>query len=339
MSVLALLYLSISPTEAQTTLPLTYPAQVLSGGEQMGCPSDGQREATRNTISQNINDMLPRIVDAIRDCRLQEGKCPNNPAASCNAIYQQDITAPSGDYWVTASDGSAVLVFCVNSGQWGSNETGWTRIAYLDMTDQMYSCPDGWRYITSPNRTCGRALTTGGCQSVTYSSLGKSYSQVCGRVYGYQYAETDAFWAYVTNQSLTIDDPYVDGVVITHGNPRNHVWTFASGRSEYNSGNAHCPCNNGNSEVPTPSWVGQSFFCESGSSNYMFSPTFYSSDLLWDGDRCDTSVTTCCSFNNPPWFCQDLPEATTDDIEVRVCGTEGNSQEDSPIELIELYVL
>ena len=30
----------------------------------------------------------------------------------------------------------------------------------------------------------------------------------------------------------TIDDPYVDGgVSITHGNPREHIWTLASGHS------------------------------------------------------------------------------------------------------------
>jgi len=39
-----------------------------------------------------------------------------------------------------------------------------------------------------------------------------------------------------------------------------------------------------------------------------------------------------------PWFCKQLPQATTDDIEVRICGDEGASAEDAPVELIELYI-
>ena len=50
-----------------------------------------------------------------------------------------------------------------------------------------------------------------------------------------------------------------------------------------------------------------------------------------------------CSFNNPPWFCKELPQPTTDNIEVRVCGDEGIIgdpnvyNEDTPVSLIELY--
>lgn len=38
----------------------------------------------------------------------------------------------------------------------------------------------------------------------------------------------------------------------------------------------------------------------------------------------------------PPWFSVDLPNPTTDDIEVRICA--GNSDEDTPIGLLELYI-
>ena len=64
---------------------------------------------------------------------------------------------------------------------------------------------------------------------------------------------------------------------------------------------------------------------------------FYPNDPLWDGQGCGTS--TCCTFSNPPWFCKQLPQATTDDIEIRLCGTyyESVTQEDTPIELMEIY--
>ena len=58
---------------------------------------------------------------------------------------------------------------------------------------------------------------------------------------------------------------------------------------------------------------------------------------------------TCCSFNIPPWFFRELPQATTDDIEMRVCrdedrvtilgqDPEADDQEYVVIEVIEVYV-
>ena len=59
-------------------------------------------------------------------------------------------------------------------------------------------------------------------------------------------------------------------------------------------------------------------------------------DPLWDGEGCgDTS--TCCEFNSPPWFCRDLPESTTDDIELRLCSDQDISNEDTGIEIVNIY--
>ena len=62
---------------------------------------------------------------------------------------------------------------------------------------------------------------------------------------------------------------------------------------------------------------------------------FYPDDPLWDGQDCRTS-STCCSFNTPPYFTKLLPNPTTDDIEARICQKDNN--DDSPVELVELYV-
>ena len=51
-----------------------------------------------------------------------------------------------------------------------------------------------------------------------------------------------------------------------------------------------------------------------------------------------TTETCECALNNPPWFCKRLAQATTDDIEVRICSDESLANEDTPVELIELYV-
>ena len=69
--------------------------------------------------------------------------------------------------------------------------------------------------------------------------------------------------------------------------------------------------------------------------------TLYANDPLWDGQGC--GATSCCELSyppgvTPPWFCKQLPQTTTDDIEVRICGDQGTANEDIPVELIEIYV-
>ena len=46
----------------------------------------------------------------------------------------------------------------------------------------------------------------------------------------------------------------------------------------------------------------------------------------------------CCDFSKPPWFCTELDQHTSDDIELRLCADEPTHNEDIPIEIIELYV-
>jgi hypothetical protein len=47
---------------------------------------------------------------------------------------------------------------------------------------------------------------------------------------------------------------------------------------------------------------------------------------------------SCCDFNTPPWFYKELPQPTTDDIEMRVCADEERSAEDIAIEIINIYI-
>ena len=62
---------------------------------------------------------------------------------------------------------------------------------------------------------------------------------------------------------------------------------------------------------------------------------FYVNDPLWDGAGCGPQ-NTCCSFNNPPWFYKQLPQHTTDDIEMRVCRDQVSGDEDVAIETIDI---
>ena len=264
------------------------------------------------------------------------GRCPSNPAASCADIITINASSPwpSGYYWI-GTQGNSSKQYCDMTRSCGGVTGGWMRVAELDMTNSSHQCPSNlMEKIYSGKRTCVRIETAGGCSSVNnFITPGVEYSNVCGRVIGYQYGSPNAF-----SSNNNIDSKYVDGVILTHGDPRQHIWTFAAARDEI--GTSNCPCTNTNliSQATTPpTFVGNDYFCDTGSEQ-SYSSIFYGDDPLWDGAGCGP-LNTCCSFNTPPWFYKQLPQPTTDDIEMRVC-TSGNpiTNEDIAIEIVEIYV-
>ena len=217
----------------------------------------------------------------------------------------------------------------------------WYRVAYLNMSDPSQQCPSAWREYTSDGiRVCARPnFTEGSCPGTLYP-VRRQYSKVCGRVIGYQFGSPSAFEMAVVN-SLTINEAYLDCVSITHGSPRNHIWNYAAGASERNRPGCfhiNCPCSGGHDP---PSFVGNNYYHESaydGITNCYVVDTFLPNDPLWDGQQCDNEGTCCTGTNTPPWFNMELPDSTTDDIEVRICHDQNTNDEDSPIKLLELYV-
>ena len=181
-------------------------------------------------------------------------------------------------------------------------------------------------------RVCGRPVSSGGsCSSVQYPSNGISYSQICGRVVGYQYGTTDAVNTYGNNHN-NINSYYVDGISITHGSPRQHVWTLMA---DWRVG--ECPCNY---LIPQAPFIGTNYFCESGNDNSTEQiHILYTEDPLWDGKGCGTNETICCSALGLPWFHRDYGNVTTTDyIELRVCGDESTDDEDVTVSFYEIYV-
>ena len=201
--------------------------------------------------------------------------------------------------------------------------TGWRRVAYLNMADPDASCPKGWKLNTfDSQRVCGRASSDkDSCDSTTFSVGGEEYSQVCGKIKAYQFENSLGFAA-PPDTTFTIDQRYADGVSLTRGSPRQHIWTFAAGA--YESIN-FCACDENGG---TPSFVGNDYFCESG---------FVSTNPLWDGKDC--SDPACCSWNNPPYFLNDLQARTTDNIEARICLSMFGQDSDIMVEAVELYVM
>ncbi len=321
------------------SLPVSYPATVLEGGGQV-CPPEEQLEMARAEIAE---DVLNIVRNDILDVHCP-GQVQENPASSCLEVSQCNPQLPSEYYWITSSNGTAVRVYCDMTRECSCSSAsvgGWSRVAYLNMTDPTHQCPPAWREVTQPARTCGRTSTSGGCNSVYFSTYNISFSQICGRIIAYQFGSTDAFNSYSSGRNTRIEDPYVDGVVITHGTEKEHVWTFAASLTELDSSlnfQYTCPCTNNRSTQVIPSFVGQDYFCETGITGDWSSGVIYpDGDPLWDGEGCG-SGSTCCELNGPPFFCKSLPEPTTDNIEVRICGDNGISNEDTPIELIEIFV-
>ena len=303
------------------------------------------------TNQEAVNDLKEMFDDELEFIRIMErnlGQTPEFATKSCNQIAAVRLCSEPGYYWVQGTDG-VVGVYCDFNTAFtrGLVEPGgWARVANVNMTEQDSECPEGLEMLTQPRQMCRKTLATGGCSSARFSTYGLEYKKVCGRVIGYQYYSTDAFEPFLRYRP-TIDNTYVDGVSITYGcNPRQHIWTFASARHEdgRRSELRHiCPCSNigVNYDWEIPRFVGSDYFCETANRAYFNDNpnkfTYLVDDPLWDGKGCGPD-STCCDGAGKPWFCKDLPQPTTDDIEVRLCASDARNDEDVAVEIIELYI-
>ena len=290
--------------EMNVSLPLAYEAKILRASEISGqCPSSDQRNTTFTEIKEEIGKIIQDyVIPIIQDAPIEPTVSPSNSTAPC----------------------------C------GEENTGWTQAVFLNMTDTSYNCPGSLVQYETPKRSCGRGSSTKGCFSTSFSVNSQSYSKVCGRIIGYQVGPTTAF----RQSTNDIDSRYISGVSLTYGSsPRKHIWSFAAALGHSYGATWNCPCTSIAYTSPPsgPSFVEGSYFCETGTNSFEMD-TFYPDNPLWDGKGCkDTS--TCCELNNPPWFCQDLSESTTEAIEMRLCSNwHSTDLEDTPIELIELYI-
>ena len=290
--------------------------------------------------SDRIDELNATLISVINP-EVPAGLLPSVPAISCLQVSLY----PSGYYWVRASNGSAVRMYCDVTRSCGGVTGGWMRVVRLDFNDTSTSCPSGLReHVDSGIRTCGIESSEAACPSVIFSTSGVEYTKVCGKVIAYQDSTPDAFGSHGRGQDLTIDSNYVDGVSLTHGHtPRNHIWTFAAAIDEFGPDillDTICECSHlARTGKPSPLFIGQDYFCESGSQDVTQDNRFVfrADDPLWDGAGCGSN-STCCSFNNPPWFHKELPSPTNDDIEMRVCSDEDRSNEDIAISSVEIYV-
>ena len=96
---------------------------------------------------------------------------------------------------------------------------------------------------------------------------------MCGRVVGYQYTSPDAIDTVYGTGHNDINSHYVDGVSLTHGSPRQHIWTFMCGLMAsnlyLNGGKGNCHCSQGsNYNFDLQSFIENDYFCESGDQDH-----------------------------------------------------------------------
>ena len=206
----------------------------------------------------------------------------------------------------------------------------WRRVTYINVTDPKAECPCGLNKVcnnSTGQRACGRSVNHG-CSSLTFP-VNTDYSHVCGYARGYQYHSPSVFSA------RTVDDPYVEGLSITHGNPRKHIWSLAVGLSELGPLHWRCPRDRGTLQITgVPDFVNNDFYCETG-----FINSVSREDPLWDGQQCVSSTALSCSRYG--WFHREITPSQ-EDIEVRWCADEVRSNEDVFTDhdlLVEIWVL
>ena len=291
-------------------------------------------ETTGVTTSSVANDILG-IVDQLLELQNASSIFNSIRPVSCQDIKTAQPNSPTGHYHVNSRN-----IYC-NMDTLCNVTGGWTRIGYLDMSDATQNCPSGFRYEASGSvRTCGRTnrYSPSCSTSLTFPTNGLNYTKICGRVRGYQRASTDAIAP--GSQHNNINSYYLDGISITRGSPREHIWSFLAGVFSIRQHNANCPCTTGSNQANyIQSFVGNNYYCESGNPNYGWSNRLYPNDPLWDGQQCIGYEAACCTNPYLPWFYRDFGNvSSTEGLELRICGDEGWNTEDSPFEMYEFYI-
>ena len=285
------------------------------------------------------------------------GMLSTSPGKSCNDIYQinKATRGVSALYWIQTDSGTVQQVYCDMELECGGHKGGWMRVAQVDTTNGD-TCPGEWINNANYNSLC-TGTGGAGCYSAKYS-IPYSYNRICGKVKGFQKGSPDGFYPYYFSRgsapsvlydslahSTTVNGAYVDGVSITLGEPRKHVWTYAIGLNDdftnnnnaaYGFGYFHCPCSR-IAAAEAPVFVGNNYYCESGNTGGFDFGRLYSDDPLWDGNQC-LPGNSCCDRTGQPWFFHQLPNNEKEHLEVRICQDQVEGDEAVTVEQMQLFI-
>ena len=306
-----------------------------------------------NSLEDNLLDGVSAIMDTgikylaklindsiVKPIPVNCGRDSSTPAESCSFILTNCPDSQSGYYHISASNGDSVLMYC-ELHKTIRGKRGLMRIANVNMTNTSQQCPGSLSLLDTPIRTCQRGITTHGCSLAVFSTNSIRYNTVCGRIRAYQYGTPNAFFWYQTHPDLGLTTYYLDGVSLVNNRSDStyqHIWSFVGAIDRVDRAMPFaCPCTNShlNYTINIPDFVGDDYFCETGSEEKYIYGKFHIDDPLWDGAGCGEND-VCCDRGE--YFCKTFSEPTASNIELRLCGNEFQSNEDTPIEIIELYV-
>ena len=245
---------------------------------------------------------------------------------TCAELHAADPGKPSGVYpFPTAGVGGFRDVECDMATDGG----GW---ALVFRYNEGSPCPSGW---ASAPRGCQRP--TDAPQAATFALAPYAYTEMRGEVRALAFGVSDAF----RDNFDDVNTTFVDGVVISVGNPRRHIFTFADGETDAFPANvisitSECPCAGG---TGAPPFVGADFLCEEPRDSFDVDggARFYDeTDVLFDG--LDVDDPACLGApESAPSFRTSLPR-TTDAVELRLMSNDASSNEDTAVIHVELWV-
>ena len=279
-----------------------------------------------------------------RDCMVEQPKQPrglsySNPIERCSDVIEENSHGSDGWYWIRDASNNDLpphLMMCFLRGHAQCGDGVWMRIGYFDTRQPLAKCPDPlMRLVVDGSSYCMRHAS--GCDSVFFDVLGTNYSEICGRIVAKQYGNMNAF------SSFTVAGAYAEGILITRGSPRQHVWTYtvadvANPASDYNQDDV-CPCTGHDSAPQPPSFFGSDYYCDSANDAGRNAERRLYSKELWnsEGPICNVNA-SCCNNPDQPWFKKKVAEPVSDDIELRWCASESVAAEGTATQLVELYI-
>ncbi len=197
--------------------------------------------------------------------------------SSCADIAESSPSSVSGFYVIQSSNGSHIQVYCEMGPVCGRGRRGWTRVTHQENFNMM-------------------TLRTNSCE--TYSSFvnfGMNYSHICVQLQSSMYYNiqfiTGLHYDYSRQcapfyPEVSIDEPYVHGISITHGYPRQHILSLSNG-------------------------------CENVDDDEYIIPEFLGHDYVFN--RCAFQYILIHCYFHTSQATAVLDYITTDDIEVRIC--------------------
>lgn len=117
--------------------------------------------STLNSVKNDVKTIL-RLTQASTNSSEDEYTATSLPH-SCEEIKSSSPNSPSDYYTIVDNDGRTRHVYC-HMGRLCESDEGWTRIAYLNMSDPKEKCMDGFKlYEVNGKRACGKYSS--GCLS------------------------------------------------------------------------------------------------------------------------------------------------------------------------------